>query len=163
MFRRTNAATGRQRQSVASNSDRGVGERRAARCAAERKDLDNDHTAAAARAGRAMIGHSVGIGCVVRLPADRPPALGWPSPPWRVRYWSCSWRSPAARSGGCDETPLNVEQKAPDELVGAERHCAVPRLPAESAVSRIAFACLAMFASCARPEPLFVTSWATIR
>src|SRR5215467_10345697 len=24
----------------------------------------------------------------------------------------------------------NVEQKAPDELLGAERHCAVPRLPA---------------------------------
>src|ERR1700758_2980501 len=23
----------------------------------------------------------------------------------------------------------NVEQEAPDELVGAERHCAVPRLP----------------------------------
>ena len=24
----------------------------------------------------------------------------------------------------------DVEQEAPDELVGAERHCAVPRLPA---------------------------------
>ena len=28
----------------------------------------------------------------------------------------------------------NVEQKAPDELVGAERHCAVPRLPAAAVI-----------------------------
>src|SRR6516162_7070427 len=34
---------------------------------------------------------------------------------------------------------------------------------ASSSVCRTAFACLAMFASCERSEPLFVTSWATIR
>src|SRR6516165_406927 len=28
----------------------------------------------------------------------------------------------------------NVEQEAPDELVGAERHCAVPRLPAAAVI-----------------------------
>jgi hypothetical protein len=35
------------------------------RCAAARKDLDNDHAAAAARAWRAMIGRGVRIGGVV--------------------------------------------------------------------------------------------------
>jgi hypothetical protein len=34
--------------------------------AVARKDLDNDHAAAAARARRAIIGHSVGICCIVR-------------------------------------------------------------------------------------------------
>jgi hypothetical protein len=51
---------------IASNPDPGVGGW-AARCAAAPKDLDNDHTAAAARAWRAMIGRDVGIGCVARL------------------------------------------------------------------------------------------------
>ena len=38
---------------------------RAARGGAARKDLDNDHAAAAARAWRAMIGRGGRIGCVV--------------------------------------------------------------------------------------------------
>ena len=38
---------------------------RAARLAAARKDLDNDHAAAAARAWRAMIGDEIRIGCVL--------------------------------------------------------------------------------------------------
>src|ERR1700751_660152 len=29
---------------------------------------------------------------------------------------------------------IHVEQKAPDELVGRERHCAVPRLPAAAII-----------------------------
>src|SRR5215469_11577535 len=63
------------------------------------------------------------------LPADQPPPLEQPSTAWRARCWPCSWRWRAGRNGGCSMKPLwqNVEQKAPDELVGAERHCAVPR------------------------------------
>ena len=38
---------------------------RAARLAAARKDLDNNHAAAAARAWRAMIGGEIRIGCVL--------------------------------------------------------------------------------------------------
>src|SRR6478672_9023474 len=51
---------------IASNPDPGAGGRWAAGYVAARKDLDNDHAAAAARARRAMIGHGVGIDCVVR-------------------------------------------------------------------------------------------------
>ena len=51
---------------IASNPDPGAGGRWAAGCTAARKDLDNDHAAAAARARRAMIGHGVGIDGVVR-------------------------------------------------------------------------------------------------
>src|SRR5215471_18043146 len=50
---------------IALNPDPGAGGR-AARGAAARKDLDNDHMAAAARAWRAMIGRGVWIGRVVR-------------------------------------------------------------------------------------------------
>jgi hypothetical protein len=50
---------------IASNPVSGAGGR-AARCAAARKDLDNDHVAATARVWRAMIGGEVRIGCVVR-------------------------------------------------------------------------------------------------
>jgi hypothetical protein len=50
---------------IGSDPDTGAGGRWAAWCAAAHKDLDNDHTAPAARAGRAMIGHGVEIGCVV--------------------------------------------------------------------------------------------------
>src|SRR6516164_9544698 len=48
-----------------SSPARGGG-RRAARCAAAPKDLDNEHAAAAARARRAMIWYRVWIGGVVR-------------------------------------------------------------------------------------------------
>ena len=42
---------------------------------------------------------------------------------------------PAARNGGCDERlGEDVEQEAPDELVGAECLCAVPRLPVAAVV-----------------------------
>jgi len=51
---------------IASNLEPGAGRRWAARCAAARKDLDNGHAAAAARARRAIIGRGVRIGCVVR-------------------------------------------------------------------------------------------------
>jgi hypothetical protein len=55
----------RARIVIASNPD--PGGRWAARCTAGRKDLDNDHAAAAARARRVMIGGGgLRIGCVVR-------------------------------------------------------------------------------------------------
>src|SRR6516164_6145661 len=50
---------------IVLNPDPGAGGR-AARLAAARKDLDNDHAAAAARAWRAMISRDVRIGCVAR-------------------------------------------------------------------------------------------------
>src|SRR6516162_1893099 len=50
---------------MASNPDPGAGGR-AARGAAARKDLDNDHPAATARARWAMIGRGAGIGDVMR-------------------------------------------------------------------------------------------------
>src|SRR5438874_12212496 len=59
----------------------------------------------------------------------RPLASGRRSAPWRAQCWLCwrGWR--AARSGGCGETlSAELEQEAPDELVGGEGHCAVPRL-----------------------------------
>ena len=55
----------RTRIVIGSRRDPGPGGR-AARCGAARKDLENDHAAAAARTRRAMIGNGVGIGCVVR-------------------------------------------------------------------------------------------------
>jgi len=50
---------------IGSGLDPGAGGRGTARCAAGRKDLDNDHAAAAARAWRTMIGRGVRIGGVV--------------------------------------------------------------------------------------------------
>ena len=55
----------RTRIVIASHPDRGTGGR-AARCGAARKDLDNAHAAAAARARRAMIGRGIRIGGVIR-------------------------------------------------------------------------------------------------
>ena len=51
---------------IALNPDP-VARGRAARLAAARKDLDNNHAASAARAWRAMFGRGVRIGCVARL------------------------------------------------------------------------------------------------
>ena len=51
---------------IASNPDTDARGRWSARCAAARKDLDNNHAAAAARARRAMIGRGVRIDRVVR-------------------------------------------------------------------------------------------------
>src|SRR5215831_1517950 len=132
MFWRMDAARGREGRS----SESGLGPRaggRAARCGAAGKDLDNDHAAAAARAWRTMIGGGVRIGGVVRR--------------INLRHWS-SHQLPGARdvglAAGARQQPVvadamkplwqNVEQKAPDELVGAERHCAVPRLPAAAVI-----------------------------
>src|SRR6516164_7832188 len=56
---------GTGRKVIGSGLDPGAGGRGTARCAAGRKDLDNDHAAAAARARRAMIGCGVRIGGVV--------------------------------------------------------------------------------------------------
>jgi len=60
---------------IALNPDAGAAGR-AARGAAARKDFDNDHTATAARAWRAMIGRDVRIGYVGRL--------------WRIGRWQRS-------------------------------------------------------------------------
>jgi hypothetical protein len=52
---------GTGRKVIGSGLDPSAGGR-AARCAAARKDFDNDHAAAAARAWRTMIGRGVWIG-----------------------------------------------------------------------------------------------------
>ena len=93
-----------------------------------RKDLDNDHAAAAARAWRTMIGRGVRI-CVVRC--------------WRIDLRHCGGhqvlgaRDIGFAAGAGQQSVVadamkpvrqNVEQEAPDELVGAERHRAVPCL-----------------------------------
>src|ERR1700741_5645230 len=88
-------------------------------CAAARKDLDNNHAAAAARARWAMIGHDVRIGCVVccrRLD---------------LRDWGAHKLLGARDVGfaaGAGQQPVvadamkalweNVEAEAPDELAG---------------------------------------------
>src|SRR5262249_60479957 len=61
------------------------------------------------------------------LPADPLPARARPSVLWRAQYWLCIWRWRVARSGGCGGTLLaDVEEEAPDKLVGRERHRAKP-------------------------------------
>src|SRR5215831_1625647 len=68
------------------------------------------------------------------LPADPLPARARPSVLWRAQYWLCIWRWRVARSGGCGGTLwADVEEEAPDKLVGRERHRAKP-LPAVAAV-----------------------------
>src|SRR5215467_6145704 len=127
MFWRMDAARGGEGRSSESDLDPSAGGR-AARRGAAGKDLDNDHAAAAARAWRTMIGRGVRIGGVVHCRRIN------------LRHWS-SDQLPGARDVGLAAgagqqavvadamKPLwqNVEQEAPDELVGAERHCAVPR------------------------------------
>src|SRR6516162_4081538 len=56
---------GTGRKVIGSGLDPGAGGRGTARCAAGRKDLDNDHAAAATGAWWVMIGRSVRIGGVV--------------------------------------------------------------------------------------------------
>src|SRR5499427_5201165 len=134
MFWRMDAARGGEGRSSESDLDPSAGGR-AARCGAAGKDLDNDHAAAAARAWRTMISRGVRIGDVVHC--------RWIN----LRHWS-SHQLPGVRNVGLAAgarqqsvvadamKPLwqNVEQKALDELVGAERHCAVPRLPAAAVI-----------------------------
>jgi len=129
MLQRTGAAR-EDREVIGSGSDPGAGGRRATRCAAARKDLDNDHAAAAARARRAMIGRGgIDIRCIVCCRRID------------LRHWGGHQVLGARDIGfaaGAGQQPVvadamkplwqNVEQEAPDELVGAERHCAVPRL-----------------------------------
>ena len=106
------------------------GEGRAARCAAAPEDFDDEHTAATARAWRAMIRRVARIGGFVHHRGIN-------------RRHRGGDQLPGARNiglaAGTGEEPVvanamkpfwqDVEQEAPDELVGAERHCAVPRLP----------------------------------
>ena len=118
MFQRTGGRHERTGIVIASNPDTGAGGRWAARCTVARKDLDNDHAAAAARAWWAMIGRGVRIGCVVccqRLD---------------LRHWG-GHQLPGTRNvglaAGTGEQPIvadamkplwqNMEQEAPDELV----------------------------------------------
>src|SRR5262244_2809192 len=134
MFWRMDAARGGEGRSSASGLDPSAGGR-TARCGGAGKDLDNDHAAAAARAWRTMIGGGVRIGGVVHC--------RWIN----LRQWS-SHQLPGARdvglAAGARQQPVvadamkplwqDVEQKAPDELVGSERHCTVPRLPAAAVI-----------------------------
>src|SRR5215469_17327025 len=124
-----------RRTVIGSDPDPSGGRWRAARCAAARKDLDNNHAAAAARARRAMIDRGVRIGCVVC---------------WRkldLRGWGAHKLLGARDVGfaaGAGQQPVvadamkalweNVEQEAPDELAGGECHCAVPRLPVAAVI-----------------------------
>ena len=111
---------GTGRKIIRSGLDPGAGGRGTARCAARRKELDNDHAAAAARARRGMIGRGAWIGGVVHC----------------RRFDLCHWSGhqlPGARdvglAAGARQQPVvadamkplwqNVEQKAPDKLVGA--------------------------------------------
>src|SRR6266851_2757778 len=66
-----------------------------------------------------------------RALADRSPVGARRSVLWRARYWSCRRRWRAARSAGYWQ---DVEEEAPDELVGGERHGAEPRLPVAAVV-----------------------------
>src|SRR5262245_45579026 len=134
MFWRMDAARGGEGRSSESGLDPSAGGR-AARCGAAGKDLDNDHAAAAARAWRTMIGGGVRIGGVVHCRRIN------------LRHWS-SQKLPGARdvglAAGAGQQPVvadamkplweNVEQEAPDELAGGERHCAVPRLPVAAVI-----------------------------
>src|SRR5262249_12785016 len=93
------------------------------------KEREKDNGAAAARAWWTMIGGGVRIGGVVHCRRIN------------LRHWS-SQQLPGARdvglAAGAGQQPVvadamkplweNVEQEAPDELAGGERHCAVPRL-----------------------------------
>jgi len=110
-----------------SNPARGGGGR-AARCGAAGKDLDDDHAAAAARAWRTMIGRGVQIGGVVRRRQINRHRGGDQLPgACNVGLTTGARQQPVVADA---VKPLwqNVEQKAPDELVGGKGHCAVPRL-----------------------------------
>src|SRR6516164_1652045 len=134
MFPRTNAARRREGGSSTQVLVPAL-EGGPLRCAAARKDLDNNHAAAAARAWRAMIGRGAWIGGVVHCRR------------FDLRRWS-GHQLPGARdvglAAGAGQQPVvadamkplrqNVEQEAPDELVGAQRHFAVPRLPIAAVV-----------------------------
>ena len=76
----------KRRRVIDSGAGPGTGGR-AARCAAARKDLDNNHAAAAARAWRAMVGGGVRIGCVVHCRR------------FDLRHWS-SHQLPGVRNVG---------------------------------------------------------------
>src|SRR6516164_4781774 len=110
MFPRTNAARRREGGSSTQVLVPAL-EGGPLRCAAARKDLDNNHAAAAARAWRAMIGRGAWIGGVVHCRR------------FDLRRWS-GHQLPGARNVGL----------APDELVGGERHGAVPRPPVAAVI-----------------------------
>ena len=120
---------------IALHPDPRIGGRWATRRAAARKDFDNDHAAAAARARRSVIGRGVWIDRIVRCRRiDR-------------RHWGghqlVGSRNIGLAAGAGQQTVMadamkalwqNVEQEAPDKLVGAECHCAVPRPPIAAVV-----------------------------
>ena len=114
--------------------DPGIGRWRAAGCAASLEGLDDDHAATATRAWRAMVLHEAGTAggrvCVVMLyrGIDRRRGHGD----------QFSGARDIGLAGGAGEQPVvsdaveplgqDVEQEAPDELVGRQRHGAKPRL-----------------------------------
>jgi len=87
---------------------------RAARCGAARKDLDNDHAAAAARARRVMIGCGVRIGGVVRC--------------WLIdlRYWG-GHQLPGARdvglAAGAGQQPVVADAMSVKIAIAIVRNC----------------------------------------
>ena len=119
---------------IASNPDPGAGGR-AARLAAAPKDLDNNHAAAAARAWRAMIGRGVRIGCVARRRwIDLRHWGGHQLPGTRNVGLAAGAGQQAVVADAMKALRQNVEQEAPDELVGGERHGAVPRPPVAAVI-----------------------------
>ena len=119
---------------IGSNPDPGVGGR-AARCAAAAKDLDNDHAAAAAGAWQAMIGRDVRIGWVARLRWIDGRRRGGDqlSGARHVGLAAGAGQQPVV-ANAMEALRQNVEQEAPDELIGGERHGAVPHPPVAAVV-----------------------------
>ena len=115
--------------------------RRAARYAAALEDLDDDHAAAAAGTWRATLGCGAAasavplLSCIARRCRLCQRLRGGDQLPGAcdVGFAAGAGEQPvmadAVKSLGQD-----VEQEAPDELVGGERHRAIPRLPVAAVI-----------------------------
>ena len=112
----------RTRIVIGSRPDPGTGGR-AARCGAARKDLDDDHAAAAARARRAMIGRGVWIGGVVVTRCRRLDRRHWgvhQLPGTRDVGFAAGAGQQSVVANAMEAFRQNVEQEAADEFVRAE-------------------------------------------
>src|SRR5260370_26162099 len=92
--------------------------------------LDDDHASAATGARRPMLRHSTGGASLVvlcwRLP--RRHRCGDQFPGTRNAGLAGSGGEEAVVTDAMEPLGQDVEQEAPDELVGSERHRAIPRL-----------------------------------
>src|SRR5215831_14471206 len=120
---------------IGSRPDPRTGRRWAAGCGGACKDLDNEHAAAAGWARRAMIGRGVRTDSVVCC--RRAVVRGWGADKLlgtRDVGFAAGARQQPVVADAVEPLRQNVEQEAPDELVGGERHCAVPRLPVAAVI-----------------------------